>query len=114
MHLHAMHLTNTTLVGSVCTDVHRVAKYVTVYDVKRAARAPAINCKITIATTLGHMGTNKTMGASIRRYAATHGYRTPHHPTALARVHRCLSIPWEQPVVARLDTPSMCHATIGQ
>ncbi len=80
--------------AQACTEY---ARYGPVYDAKRAARAPAINYKITIATTLGHTGTNKSMGASIRRHAATHGYRTPHHPTSWARVHRCLSTPWEQP-----------------
>ena len=96
--------------AQTCTE----ARYGPVYDAKRAARAPAINYKIAIVTTLGHTGTNKSMGASIRRAAATHGYRTPHHPTTWARVHRCLSTPWEQPAVAKLDTPTMRHATNGR
>ena len=53
MHIHAMHHTTTASVGCGCTDVHKSAKYVTLYDANRTARAPAINYKITIATILG-------------------------------------------------------------
>jgi len=43
---YAMHHTNTTYhIGSGCTHVHRVAKYVTVYDATRAARPPQLNHK---------------------------------------------------------------------
>ncbi len=53
MHLHAMHRTNTTLVGSECIGVQRgssrfggeSAKYGPLYDAARAAHAPAINYK---------------------------------------------------------------------
>jgi hypothetical protein len=91
MQCHPMQRTNTTLVGSECTDVHRVAKsQVPCNDANRAAHAPTINHKITIATTLGLTGINKqTMRASIRRAASTHGYRTPHHLTSWAQVHMC-------------------------
>ena len=59
MHIHAMHLTNTTLVGSGCTYVHKVGKVRHCNDANRAAHTPAINHKITIATILGRTGTNK-------------------------------------------------------
>ena len=41
MYLHAMHRTNTTLVGSGCIDRTNT----TLYDATRAAHAPAINYK---------------------------------------------------------------------
>ena len=37
----------------------RKLKYVTMYDANRAAHAPVINYKITIANILGRTGTNK-------------------------------------------------------
>ncbi len=52
MHIHAMHLTNTKLVGDAQTCT-KSAKYVTVYDANRAAHAPANNYKISIAIILG-------------------------------------------------------------
>ncbi len=46
MHLHAMHRTNTQLVGSGCTNVHTVGNVrSTLYDATRADHAPAINYK---------------------------------------------------------------------
>ena len=59
LHTHVMHRTNTRLVGSGCTDVHKVGKVRHCNDANRAAHAPAINYKITIATILGRTGTNK-------------------------------------------------------
>ena len=88
MHLHAMHRTNTTLVGSGCKDVHKVGKVRSIlYDATRAARAPAINYKS--MQLLWGARAIQTMGASVRRAAATHGYRTPHHLTIREQVHRC-------------------------
>ena len=57
-----------------------------------------------------------TMGASIRRFVATHGYRIPHNLATWAHIHRfrVWSIPWEQPIVVRLDTPIMRHAKSGR
>ena len=59
MHIHAMHLTNTNWLVADAQTCTKSAKYVTVYDANRAAHAPVINYKITIATILGRTCTNK-------------------------------------------------------
>ena len=88
MHLHAMHRTNTTLVGSGYTDVHKVGKVQsTLYDAARAAYAPVINYKS--KQLLWGARAMQTMGASVRQAVATHGYRAPHHLTTREQVHRC-------------------------
>ena len=65
--------------------MHRRAqrgKVQSVYDAKRATRAPAINYKITIATTLGHTGTNKLWALAsadvLRPMAIGHPITRPH------------------------------------
>ena len=88
MHTYVMHHANITLLGSGCIDVHRVARYVPVNDATRAAWPPQINYK-SHATTIGAPGLSTTMGASVRRLAATNGYRTPHHLTSWEHVHSC-------------------------
>ncbi len=80
MHLHAMHRTNTTLVGSGCTYVHKVGKVrSTLYDATRAAHAPANNYKSMQLLWGAHA--IQTMGASVRQVVAIRGYRTPYHLT---------------------------------